>query len=200
MTAFEAFGGDEMNPTELVLGRLLGTIGGYGIEKLLLPMEFVRCRELAFAKYDELSPAAVVMLGQAGGRGAVTPETRGKNVMDARMPDNAGYEPENVPIVEGGPETLDSTLPVGRICEAVQALGVPCEPSDDAGGYVCNALLYGMLEHNSGEVPTGFPHVSFVPEQGHVDRPALHLADIEKAVEAAIGAVIRELDGLPSAQ
>ena len=101
------------------------------------------------------------------------------------MPDNAGYMPENVPVVEGGPEALDSTLPVGRICESVRALGVPCEPSGDAGGYVCNALLYGMLQHNGGEVPTGFLHVPFVPEQGHGDRPALPLADIEKAVEAA---------------
>ena len=194
VTAFEAFGGEELNPTELVLEMLPDTIGGYTLEKLLLPVEFIRCRELAIAKYDEVSPAAVIMLGQAGGRGAISPETMGKNVMNARVPDNAGYAPAHLPIIENGPEMLSSTLPVDRICEAVRALGIPCEKSGDAGEYVCNTLLYGMLEHNRGAVPTGFIHVPFIREQGHEDQPCMELSDIEKGIETAIKTVIRELE------
>ncbi len=194
VTAFEAFGGEELNPTEMVLERLPDTVGGYSLEKLLLPVEFVRCREIAFAKYDEVSPAAVIMLGQAGGRSTVTTETVGKNVMDSRIPDNAGYAPDRLPVIENGPEKLLSTLPVDRICEAVRALGIPCEASGDAGEYVCNTLLYGMLAHDRGTVPSGFIHVPYVREQGHKDKPYMELGEIVKGIKAAIEAVTRELE------
>ena len=65
--------------------------------------------------------------------------------------------------------------------------------SDNAGEYVCNALLYGMLAHNNGEVPTGFIHVPFIREQGHGDQPYLELDDILRGIVAAIKTVIEGL-------
>ena len=64
-----------------------------------------------------------------------------------------------------------------------------CEISDDAGVYVCNALLYGMLEHNGGAVPTVFIHVPYSSEQGHADKPFMEQDDIYRAVSAALGSV-----------
>ncbi len=189
VTAFEPFGGERINPTALVLERLPDCIGGRAIRKRLLPVEFIRAVEFARAEYDRLSPSAVIMLGQAGGRSAITPETGGRNLMKAGIPDNAGWAPDGLPIAESGPETLMSTLPVDLIVRAVNAEGVPCEKSDDAGTYVCNALLYGMLYHNKGRVPTGFIHVPFIREQGHMNRPYLELEDVYKGIIAAIGAV-----------
>ena len=194
VTAFEPFGGEKLNPTEIVLDKLPDTIDGYALKKMLLPVEFVRARELAFAAYDEKAPAAVVMLGQAGGRSAITPETTDRNTMNSRVPDNAGFRPDHQPVAENGPDALTSTLPVEKIMEAVSSIGIPCEKSDNAGEYVCNALLYGMLAHNNGEVPTGFIHVPFIREQGHADRPYLELDDILRGVIAAIKAVIEEME------
>jgi len=188
VTAFEPFGGEAMNPTRMILERLPDRIGACALRKLVLPVAFVRAGETACAEYDRVSPAAVIMLGQAGGRSAVTPETTAKNLMTAKIPDNAGYQPQNVPIVPGGPDILRSTFSVSRIVEAVRALNIPCEPSDDAGTYVCNSLLYSMLSHNGGEVPTGFIHVPYLPEQGHADQPAMRLEDMVRAIIAAIGA------------
>ena len=193
VTAFEPFGDDALNPTEMLLERLPERLGGCEIRTLLLPVEFVRARERAFAAYDELRPGAVVMLGQAGGRSAITPESTGKNVMHARIPDNAGSMPEHLPIVKNGPETLRATLPIGKIVEDVSGLGIPCEQSDDAGEYVCNCLLYGMLDHNKGAVPTGFIHVPFLPEQGHTGKPFMCLSDMERGIRAAIEAVASEI-------
>jgi pyroglutamyl-peptidase len=193
VTAFEPFGGEKINPTELILRQLPDRIGAFALKKALLPVEFVRAREIACAEYDKLGPSAVVMLGQAGGRTSVTPETTGKNLMNAKISDNAGYEPRGVPVSEGGPETLRSTADVAGIVDAVRALGIPCEISDDAGAYVCNALLYGMLEHNGGTVPTVFIHVPFVREQGHADKPFMELDDIYRAVVAAVGSVAEVL-------
>lgn len=67
VTAFESFGGEALNPTALVLERLPEAIGGYGIRRLLLPVEFIKAPALAIAEYDRLNPAAVIMLGEAGG-------------------------------------------------------------------------------------------------------------------------------------
>ena len=190
VTAFEPFGEDLINPTQMILEQLPDEVGGYEIRKLLLPVEFVRSRELACAEYDRVLPSAVVMLGQAGSRSAITPETTGRNIMSARIPDNAGYQPLDLPVAENGPEALHSTFPADRIVDAVKGLDIPCERSDDAGTYVCNSLLYSMLEHNRGEVPTGFIHVPFIPEQGHEDKPFMKQEDIYEGIAAALRAII----------
>ena len=163
---------------------------GRNIHKLLLPVEFHRAPEEAIAEYDRLSPDAVIMLGQAGGRSAVTPESTGRNIMNAAEPDNAGYKPDHQSITEGGPEQLSSTLPMQKIIDSVRSLDIPCERSDSAGEFVCNCLLYSMLDHNKGEVPTGFIHMPYIKEQGHEDKPYMELKDITKAIMTAIETVI----------
>ena len=195
VTAFEPFGGETINPTARILEQLPEEIGGYRIHKLLLPVEFLRCREIAAKEYDALKPAAVIMLGQHGGADAINVETAAVNLMHAfapdgtPRPDNAGFAPCNEPLVRGGAERLFSTFPAEEIVRAINAAGVKCEISRDAGKYVCNALLYGMLEHNRGEVPTGFLHVPYLQEQGHGDKPYMELDAMVRAVAAAIGTV-----------
>ena len=190
VTAFEPFGGEGLNPSEMVLHDLPDEMLGRSIHKLLLPVEFRRATEEAIAEYDRLSPDAVIMLGQAGGRSAVTPESTGRNIMNAAEPDNAGYKPDHQSITEGGPEQLSSTLPVQKIIDSVRSLDIPCERSDSAGEFVCNCLLYSMLDHNKGEVPTGFIHMPYIKEQGHEDKPYMELKDITKAIMTAIETVI----------
>lgn len=198
VTAFEPFGADRVNPTQLVLERLAPVIGGALTEKLLLPVEFGRAADIAEAAFDRLSPAAVVLLGQAGGRNAITPEIEAKNLMEARIPDNAGYRPEGVPVVAGGAEKLFSTLPNEAIADAITRLGLPAELSHDAGAYVCNSLLYRMLHHTGGKLPVGFIHVPFIRSQVEGDpsregKPFMELDDIERAIEAALAAVSAEI-------
>ena len=190
VTAFEPFGGEGLNPSEMVLHDLPDEMLGRSIHKLLLPVEFHRAPEEAIAEYDRLSPDAVIMLGQAGGRSAVTPESTGRNIMNAAEPDNAGYKPDHQSITEGGPEQLSSTLPMQKIIDSVRSLDIPCERSDSAGEFVCNCLLYSMLDHNKGEVPTGFIHMPYIKEQGHEDKPYMELKDITKAIMTAIETVI----------
>jgi pyroglutamyl-peptidase len=190
VTAFEPFGGEKLNPSEIVLYDLPDKIKDHSIRKLLLPVEFIRSAEILRTEYDKLSPDAVIMLGQAGGRSAVTPESTGRNIMNAAEPDNAGYLPDHQPIIAGGQEQLYSTLPMQNIIDSVKSLGISCERSDSAGEFVCNCLLYSMLDHNKGEVPTGFIHMPYIKEQGHEDKPYMELKDITKAIMTAIETVI----------
>ena len=166
VTAFEPFGGDKLNPTQMVLERLPAELSGCVLEKILL----------------------------AGTRDAITPETTGRNLMKARIPDNAGYEPQDEPVVPDGPETLSSTFPVEKIVEAVRAKGIPARASDSAGLYVCNNLLYAMLAHDGGAVPTGFIHVPAVPELGHPDMPSMEFDMIYEGICAALGAVAESME------
>ena len=171
ITGFEPFGGDTINPTELIINKLPNSINGFVINKLLLPVEFINGPKKLIEEYDKLKPSMVMILGQAGGRNAITPELQAKNIMDAYSPDNSGYQPIDTPIIDNGPDVLLSTLPLEEIKEGVNALNVPCEISQSAGTYVCNCVLYHMLYHNKGEVPTGFIHVPFIKEQNHLDKP-----------------------------
>lgn len=198
VTAFEPFGGDSMNPTERVLGELPDEICGFGIEKLLLPVEFKRAAQMVCGRFDAVSPAAVVMLGQAGGRSAITPEAVGRNIMNARIPDNAGFSPVNREIVPGGAAELYSTLPLDGIVTAIRKEGIAAEVSRDAGEYVCNSVLYSMLAHNGGCVPTGFIHVPFVREQvegvpGRGNLPFMDEDAILRGILAAVRTVAESL-------
>ena len=191
VTAFEPFGGETMNPTEMILNRLPETIGSHRIRKALLPVDFERAPALAIETYNIFAPDAVLMLGQAGGRSAVMPETAAKNIMNARIPDNAGFQPRELPVREGGLVALHSTLPLESILEVLTALGIPCKLSGDAGEFVCNALFYRMLHHAGRVIPTGFIHVPCIPEQGHKDQPFMEFEDEYRAIAAVIETISR---------
>ncbi len=195
VTAFEPFGGETMNPTEMILNKLPEIIGSCWIRKTLLPVDFERAPALALDMYDIFYPDAVLMLGQAGGRSIITPETTAKNVRNARIPDNAGFRPENQPVLKGGPGALYTTLPLEMILGLLTSLGLPCEVSDDAGAFVCNALYYRMLHHASRRIPTGFIHVPFIREQGHADQPFMEFEDEYRAIVAVVEAISRMISG-----
>ena len=193
VTAFEPFGGEKLNPAEMVLGKLPDSVCGHAIRKLLLPVEYVKARELAIAEYDRLRPAAVVMLGQAGGRNAINLETTARNIMNGSSPDNAGFRPDHAPVVADGADTLRTTLPIDKMIRAVEDLGIPCGESDCAGEYVCNTLFYGMLHHNKGSVPTGFIHVPYIREQGHEETPFMEFETVYLGILTALEAVATEV-------
>ena len=165
VTAFTPFGGDALNASQEILNALPVTLSGVRLEKRLLPVSFRAAPQIAAEAAASLRPEAIVCLGQAGGRDAVTPERVAVNLMDATSPDNDGFQPVDEPIFPDGPAAYFSTLPVKAMVEAMQRLGVPARLSDTAGTYVCNALMYAML-HRVKDVPCGFIHVPYLTEQG----------------------------------
>lgn len=191
LTAFEPFGGETINPAQEAAALLPDEIGGCRIHKLVLPVTFGAAGELAVQAMDRLRPGAVVCLGQAGGRRGVSVERVAVNLMDARIPDNAGDQPVDRPVAEGGPAAYFSTLPVKAMARAICGAGLPGEVSYTAGTYVCNSLLYAVLRHAEQAMPATrccFIHVPYVPEQtaGREGVPSMPLADIVRALEAAL--------------
>ena len=195
LTAFDPFGGESINPAQEVAAALPERIGGAEIVKLWIPTVFDKAAEMTARAMDELRPDAVVSLGQAGGRKAVTPERIAINLMDARIPDNAGFQPVDQPVVPGGPAAYFATLPVRRMAEAIEKAGLPAQISNTAGTYVCNCLLYTLLHTAAVEypgMPGGFIHVPYALEQlpgKPKGTPGLALQQIAQGLSCAIEAI-----------
>ena len=109
ITAFEPFGGASVNTSLEVLRRLPDRIGGWQVTKVTLPVVFGRAAEEALRHPADL----IVLLGEAGGRTLVTPELNAKNVRNARIPDNAGQQPDHAIILPDGPDGGTRTEPSG---------------------------------------------------------------------------------------
>ena len=190
ITGFSPFGGDGINPAWQAVAALPETVGAWALHKRELPATFRGALKGMEEAIREVEPDAVLMIGLAAGRAAVTPERQGVNEKSARIPDNEGCQPQNEPVIPGGPEALYSTLPVEDMAEAIREIGVPAQVSESAGRFVCNALLYSTLhalEQADDPIPAAFVHVPATPElAGARDMPTLTLEEITAALKAAI--------------
>ena len=190
ITGFEPFGKETVNPSWEAVRLLPDHVCNVDVARLLVPTVFGLATETVLAKARELQPDAILCVGQAGGRAAVTPEVIGINLREASIPDNAGRQPLGEPVVEGGPAAYFATLPVRDMARAIRAANLPGALSYSAGAFVCNDLLYGLLRHYDGTpVRVGFVHVPFLPQQARDGVSSLPLEDIVRALTAAIGAL-----------
>lgn len=197
ITAFDAFGGEDVNPSETVLSLLPDVIGSVFIHKVVLPTSYNRAPVALRRAFDSISPSAVIMLGQAGGRRGVTPERIAINCMDGTVPDNDGVIMKDAAILEGGKAAYFSTLPIRKITEAVTALGIPSSISNTAGTFVCNRVMYEALciTRGSPSTPAGFIHIPYLPSQTESKpdgTPSLSAEDAALAVTAAIKVIYEE--------
>ena len=187
ITGFDPFGGEKINPSYEAIKLLPERVGKYNIVKLCVPTSFEKASKTVITKAEECFADVIICVGQAGGRKGITPEVIGINLRDARIPDNDGYMPKNVPVIENAPAAYFSTLPVNDIVDAVNQAGVPCSKSYSAGAFVCNDLLYSLLHRFNGtDKKIGFIHVPFLPEQAGDKFPFLSLEQIVTALTAAI--------------
>ena len=204
LTAFEPFGGADMNPAQEAVRLVPERIGDTTIVKMDVPVVFGQAIEAVAAAVEREKPDAVLCIGQAGGRAALTPERVAINVDDASIPDNAGAQPIDRPIVPGGPAAYFSTLPVKAMVAAIRQAGLPASLSNTAGTFVCNHLMYGVLHLLATCCPGvrgGFMHVPFAPQQV-VDRPApaMSVADIVRGIAAAIKTIAAHQEDLRTAE
>lgn len=190
ITGFDPFGGESVNPSWEAVKLLPETIGTYEITKLQIPTVFGLGAQAVLEAAEALQPDVILCIGQAGGRSSITPEVVAINLREAKFADNAGNQPVNVPVEEGGPAAYFATVPVRRMVSAMEQAGCPAALSFSAGTFVCNDVLYTLLHHYDGsQVRVGFIHVPFLPEQAKEGVPSMSLPQITQALESAIGAL-----------
>ena len=184
ITGFDPFDGGTINPSWEAVKLLSDTIGNFMLCKLNIPVVYGEAAEMALQEAQRVRADAIICVGQAGGRSAVTPERIAVNIRDGRIADNAGRLCSGEKIDGNGPAAYFSTLPVEKMRDAILAQNLPAAVSNSAGTYVCNDVLYTLL-HKAG-IPACFVHVPYLPEQG---APSLPLEQIAAALTAAIGAL-----------
>ncbi len=194
VTAFDPFGGETINPAYEAVRKLQAPVGAELI-RLEVPTVFGRSIEVLEQAMERERPDAVVCVGQAGGRSAITPERVAINLMDASIADNAGHIPVDMPVVEGGENALFSTLPVKAMVKAIQDAGIPAQLSNTAGTFVCNQLLYGLLHlcrHRFPNTKGCFIHVPFLPCQvaNKPQFPSMSLDTMVSGLQAALSAIV----------
>jgi pyroglutamyl-peptidase len=196
VTGFEPFGGESVNPSLEAVKRL-GTLGmdGVELETLEVPCVFQDAIATLAGAMRRVRPDIVICVGQAGGRAEISVERVAINVDDARIPDNAGRQPIDEPIIADGPAAYFSTLPIKAIVAALHTVGIPAAVSQTAGTYVCNHLFYGLAHLIATEFPDtrgGFIHIPYLPEQAvrHPGAPGMPLEMVVKALQVVIGTTL----------
>lgn len=169
VTAFEPFDGETINPSLETIHHLAGIkFEEARVETLELPVDRHRAIEIAAAAIRENRPDIMIMLGEAHDRFRINPERIAINVDDFRIADNAGNQPIDEPIIEGGPVAYFSTLPVRAITNRLLEAKIPAAVSNTAGTYLCNRIFYSVMHLIATEgldTQAGFIHLPRMHEQ-----------------------------------
>lgn len=197
LTGFEPFGGERVNPSWQAVSELVERAPReYEPVAVELPCAFERSLPALRAAVAAHRPRLVVCVGQAGGRPDVTVERVAINLADARIPDNAGAQPIDLPVIAGAPAAYFSTLPVKACVAAMRAAGAPASVSHTAGTYVCNQVFYGLAHLLATELPGvrgGFVHVPYSPAQvaeAGTAAPSLAVSVCADALHALVRAAV----------
>ena len=193
LTAFEPFAGELLN-SSLEAARQMEKVDfpDTVVQLAELPVDRYRAVALALELMRSSKPDIVIMLGEAGGRYRVNPERVAINVDDFRIADNAGNQPKDEPIVEGGPVGYFSTLPIRAITDRIIKARIPAAISNSAGSYLCNRLFFSVMHAITGEglgAKAGFIHLPYLHDQAmskYPDVPSLSRESIVEAVRIAI--------------
>ncbi|GAC1380281.1 MAG: pyroglutamyl-peptidase I [Ktedonobacteraceae bacterium] len=169
VTGFEPFGPWQRNPSGETAHHLNGaTIVDAEITGLVLPVSFQRAAGPLLAAIDDLRPDVVLNLGQGEAVGVRIERTAVNRYTAPEGGDNDGYQPHDEPIVPNGPATYSSTLPVQEIVELLSNVKFNVAPSDSAGEFLCNYVMYTTLHYiTTHQLPirAGFIHASPLREE-----------------------------------
>jgi len=188
VTGFDPFGGDKVNPSSLAVSRLKRRVGRIEIVTAVLPTSYATSAKVLRKAIDRARPDIVLCVGQAGGRTDLCLERVGINVQDARIPDNDRKQPIDVPVSAKGPAAYFATLPIKACVAAMRKAGLPAIVSNTAGTFVCNHILYSLMDIIAGHsrpMRGGFLHIPYVPEQAARlgAAPSMAVDDIARGIE-----------------
>lgn len=170
ITCFEPFNNEAINSSASAVEKLSAEIGDFKLTKLLVPVVYNQAFETVRQKAEEIRPDVILCVGQAGGRSNVTLEKIAINYRCSRIADNAGNRYAGVRIDEKGSDGIFINLDVERLARVSNS-----EVSLSAGAFVCNDLIYMLLNHYQNRIRAGFIHVPYLPEQAKGKTPSLTL-------------------------
>lgn len=180
ISGFTNFSTHTENSSQIMADLLRETqIPGVSIHSVILPVSFGQAFEKLKIEIDNLKPDYVICLGLAGNRQKICLEKVAINLIHCDIPDNEGIFLKDQPIMAGGDSAYFSTLPLDNML-AIET-PYPVELSFSAGAYVCNYVMYRLLDYvKDTKVKAGFIHLP-------------HLKENRDAISASLVQIIRAL-------
>ncbi|HXN85917.1 MAG TPA: hypothetical protein VN867_07590, partial [Candidatus Binataceae bacterium] len=138
VTGFAPFGGERINPSWEVARSLDGdTIAGLRVKSLRLPVNCVRAADRVAVAVVHYRPRAILGLGQARGRPALSIERIAINLFENRNGGQLDARYDGRALIRDAPAAYFSRLPIGAILKALERRKVPASVSLSAGSYAC---------------------------------------------------------------
>jgi pyroglutamyl-peptidase len=198
LTGFAPFGGERSNPSWEVASRFDGReFNGAGVKAMRLPVDCGRASRAVIEEVTRLTPAAVVGLGQAGGRPVLSLEQVAINLAEPRADRERDGGLRGKPVIAGGPDAYFTRLPLAAILRVLKRRNIPAGLSLSAGVYVCNAVMYSTLHalRRQRRIPAGFIHLPYEAAQAahHRAIASMSLETMTAGVEVALETIARGL-------
>ena len=192
LTGFGPFPGVPENASSRLVPELAAEarkrFPDYHVEAAILPTEWRGGPAAASDLLDALNPAVALHFGVSSQARAITIESRAHN--HARpVPDAAGLLPPSEKLSMDGPELLAARFPAYHIAGRLRRRGLPVILSRDAGGYLCNAVLYHSLERAwraDRQMRSGFIHLPKALGEMKVSDETATQLDWDQAIEGGL--------------
>ena len=191
LTGFEPYW-DYPENSSWEVARELASSGIDGVELAaeLMPVRFSSVAQALHTAVQRHNPDMIIMLGQSGGSDRVKLERVALNMMDARIPDNDCYIPNEETIYTNAPTALFTNMPIKRLCAAIEEQGIAVKISNSCGLYVCNRLYYEALTlcRENHSLKALFVHLPFYKGQpsAKAGKPAMPLSEMLRAIQIII--------------
>lgn len=199
LTGFEPFDQDTLNPSWEAVRLLDETLINDDVRIVArqLPCVFSQAPAHLHALIERFTPQMVIAVGLGPGRSDIALERVAINLIDARIPDNQGEQPIDIPVAAEGPTAYFSTLPIKAMVAALRAAGIPATVSHTAGTFVCNQVFYSLQHTLAGStVRSGFMHVPLLTEQVALAasaQPSMSQETLVKGLRVAVSAALNTL-------
>lgn len=160
VTGFEPFGDKDTNITQQVMAGIPDEINGHVIKKVILPVSYSQSKEALEEAVKEYQPNMILSLGESGSipnKKYLKYEHIAKNKVTSASKDNDGVSKKDELLIEDGENMYYSQLDYTQFPRTTKVYD-----SLDAGGYVCNAVMYygtKIGEESKGDIKAGFIHV-----------------------------------------
>jgi pyroglutamyl-peptidase len=199
VTGFAPFGGESVNPSYEAVKDLPDKIMDLQIIKAQLPVEYDKSQTKLDKLIESNNPAIVICTGQAGGRAVLSLEYVAINLQDSKSADNADVIRKEQKVSNEGPDAYFTGLPVFEIVRTLKDAKIPAQISYSAGTYVCNTVMYHLMQYIKDVKPDlkgGFIHVPFSCEQAAEKTdgtPSLPVSVMTAGLKAAIEVCINNI-------
>lgn len=148
LTGFGPFPGAPRNASSILIEQLARLaarrIPGFAFCAETLPTEWQAGPQRLAELLEAHDPVVALHFGVSYRARGFVIETRGRNER-RDIEDACGAVPGQSCVALDGPAELPATLPTGLIVDRLRRMGLPVQLSRDAGGYLCNEILYQSL-------------------------------------------------------